>query len=730
MTRAQSYRARLGRFACRAIAAIAVLTAAGCESPEVTTTTVNLERAWDVALACIVEEAGARRGAPMSECGADGPGAMHAFVLQSTPGTLGAVNLRSGRLLDLDPREPLHTSVEVGDLPNAIAAAPDGGLMLVANLGRRVDGVPEPGGYLSAVRPADVLGGLRSRPVVVTLPAPASAVVFVDAGFAVVAMPSISAVTSVRIAETGDDHAVGPPVALDTAPGPGGEPIEGLAAPWSLAVDEARGRVLVGDRNRGMLAVLVRDASGDLVVDRAAPLEGPAIALAVEPPGWGPAGDEPGRWIYAADGFAGGVMVLDAESLEPVDLSSGDPAEWRSQIVVRGLVKDVAIGRVEQQEPPERPDPKVLHGTFAFLVTSAGQVVVVDIEDRGAAACWSGSAAGEGDYACPRHVVRSGVPAPSTPYWSAPPSLLLPGGTPVTYDPQPSAEHPRFADWAAEDDAQPPRPTYGVPFDADARRAVNQTWAIEFEGAIPWTDGVGGNVERHDLDPGLAVLSDRGMPFCSRGVLAGDRLVIRQGPDPLAGTEADCRVFETPQIDASMERWRTEYAIADAFQDRLVLAPIPGGPPAPTEECFPYAVKFGVRVSGEWVVVGATTGLLHRVVAGPGGLCIEEPADCGVEPVPLRCLHSGRAVEGERFLNPYFSFTMVSGTSPTPRGLRYEMAAGGGFQALSEDVGALPAAGALDLSGRTGPALLVVDSASEGLVRVDLRRFALRDNWP
>jgi hypothetical protein len=62
--------------------------------------------------------------------------------------------------------------------------------------------------------------------------------------------------------------------------------------------------------------------------------------------------------------------------------------------------------------------------------------------------------------------------------------------------------------------------------------------------------------------------------------------------------------------------------------------------------------------------------------------------------------------------------------------MRYELKAGGGFRSVSVETGALPVAAVADTTGRTGPALLVVDSSSDGLIRIDLDGFDASDNWP
>lgn len=738
-----------GRALRRVVAGLALLGAwaAGCDSSEIETTTRNIDRGLDVALLCAVSETDTAgrttwAGVPAARCAEAGDGELFAFVVQSTRGELAAVNLRSLRMLDLDPREPLHSPVAVGPLPNSVAAAPDGSWVVVANLGdpnpEDEPGNPEGRPYLSVLRPEWVLPQRTREAERIFLPVPAAVVAFLDPTHVLATLPALSAVTVVTL---GDEPEVAEPVVLEPFPllDPEGLPQDGLATPWSVLVDAGRRRILVGDRNAARLATLRWDDDFALTVTGLAQLPGPVPSLDLEPAGWGPEGDEPGRWIYAVDGRSGGVMVLDAETLVPLDLAARDPLEWRSELFVPGLAQDVVVGRVAFEEPPTTPEPEVLHGTFAFLVASVGEVYVVDIEDRSDPGCWSGTAAGLGDYredVCPRHVLRSAAapPAPpaigtepaQVPYWSSAPTLQLAGGSTVSYDDEPPAPFPRFADFAEADPWG--NDTYGVFFDPDPRRAVSQRWSIEYEGVLPYTDGTAGNVESDGW------LTDRGMAFCAVGVLAGDRLTLLDAPEPLDPASAACRGYGGAD-DGELR----EYRIVEALADRVRLEALPGKAPLPTEECYPWAVRYEVRVSGQWLVQGEGVPFQHRVIA-EGGACVEEPDEAGCPPLascdelpegyPFRCLNQARAREGVVFRNPWICFTLEAGSEPTARGMRWELRASGGFEPLLAEVGSLPVAAVLDDTTRTGPALLVLDSSVDGLSRIDLDGFEVSDYWP
>lgn len=726
------------------LAALAAL-AAGCDSTEIETTTRNIDRGLDVALLCAVtEDRGTTwAGVPPERCAGEGDGELFAFVVQSTRGELAAINLRSLRMLDLDPREPLHSPVAVGPLPNSVAAAPDGSALVVANLGDPNPG-DEPGNpegrpYLSLVRPEWVLPQRSREAERIYLPVPAAVVSFLDPTHVIASLPALSAVVVVTL---GDEPVVAEPVVLEPFPllDPEGQPQDGLPTPWSVLVDPGRRRVLVGDRTAARLATLAWDDEFALTVTGLAQLPGPVPSLDLEPPGWGPAGDEPGRWLYAVNGRSGGVAVLDAETLEPLDLSLRDPLEWRWELFVPGLAQDVVVGRVAFDEPPSSPEAEVLHGTFAFIVASVGEVYVVDIEDRSDPGCWDGAAAGEGSYredVCPRHVLRSAAappapPAPGVtpaqvPYWSAAPTLQQSTGSTVSYTDVPPASFPRFRDFVEGTDPWD-NPTYGVVFDADPRRAVSQRWSIEFEGVLPHTGGTAGNVDADGW------LTDRAMAFCAQGVLAGDHLTLLDLPEPLNPESTDCGGFGG-EDDTALR----EYRIVEALADRVRLEALPGKAPLPTEECYPWAVRYEIRVSGQWLVQGDGVPFQHHVVTEGGTQrCVEAPdaaacpalPDCAAVPAEFRCLNAARAVEGVVFRNPWICFVMDGGSEATKRGTRWELKASGGFEPLVAEVGTLPVAAVLDETTRTGPALLVLDSSVDGLSRIDLNGFEVSDYWP
>ena len=153
------------------------------------------------------------------------------------------------------------------------------------------------------------------------------------------------------------------------------------------------------------------------------------------------------------------------------------------------------------------------------------------------------------------------------------------------------------------------------------RRAQTQEWRLTYEGHIPYSHGIGGNIE-----PG-GVLSDSGLPFCVVGVRTGDILVIEGPPTPLS-EDTDCSDYQQEKES------ETAYRITEAYQYRMVFEPMVNPDnkeyPVPTEECFPFAVSFYARAAGAWTVVGTKTGGMAEVVdeGRNGHLCRVGDTNC------------------------------------------------------------------------------------------------------
>ncbi len=300
------------------------------------------------------------------------------------------------------------------------------------------------------------------------------------------------------------------------------------------------------------------------------------------------------------------------------------------------------------------------------------------------------------------------------------------------------------------------RTTYGVYLDwSHPDRILNEAWLAVYEGVLPGTSRASGNVQ-----PPSAVQAeflDRAANFCTDGVVgqsecrgnlacAGDRLQITSEPAPVDDA-TDCRAF------AASEEAPLEYLVAKANRHSLIITTI--NAPLPDPLCFPYAVEYRIRASGQWLIHGQTTGFLHHRIANADGECFESPTptECGPitcdsdtyggdeDPLnrttldgPIECLLDGRAFEGEPFANPFFCFTLntaqcgtrptelcnADGTFDTPEDSFFEWTVRGGFQGVRIGTGALPSAMRYNAGdGR----LYVIDQSNLGLIEVRLDTF-------
>jgi hypothetical protein len=282
----------------------------------------------------------------------------------------------------------------------------------------------------------------------------------------------------------------------------------------------------------------------------------------------------------------------------------------------------------------------------------------------------------------------------------------------------------------------PEHPSYGVTFFPDTpddsrmpviRRAVSETWGFIWEGNVPWTTGVGGNLSADGRG-----LEDTGMYFCAMGVLAGDVLVIDDGPDPL-DTDVDCSGFPSEGGAA--------YRIAEARQHALVLESVAQFDPEtdqwvdgfdlPVEECFPFAVQYHVRVSEQWMVTGSETGHLHSTTIDGDGLCARSLLACTDWDDTSDCtLLNSRARMDAPFVNPYIRFTISDNDVAAPPdettilrpGLAFFFPALSGFQPLAVQAATLPHSIAwsehLD-------ALFISDRAWDGLLQFSPYSFSV-----
>jgi hypothetical protein len=517
---------------------------------------------------------------------------------------------------------------------------------------------------------------------------------------------------------------------------------------------DAGGRVFVSgfteDGGGGVLELdLDRLLGGGDVADAllAVHLEGtPVAAFEVVDvvPTWSDETTTPeGRFLYAANRDEPRLHVVDLDTGEEIDTSQSDPFAGRA-IPTDGNVVDVLAISFDDESDESTDDyeldPLEMRGVFVFVLTSTGVVEVVDVYDR---ACWwfmTNPSTDDDPVSCTPHVLRNVFDEEdSFPRWLDEPALMNASGETITFLPQtcdmptPCFDHAGYVPVHS-----PEHPSYGVTFFPDVpppgtssmpviRRAVSETWGFIWEGNVPWTSGVGGNLSTDGME-----LDDPGMYFCAMGVMAGDALVIDDGPAPL-DTDVDCSGFPSEGGAA--------YGIVEATQHALVLERVAQFDPEtdqwvdgfdlPREECFPFAVQYHVRASNQWVVSASETGFLHSTTVAEDGSCTQSLPPCTDWDDGTDCtLLTGRASMDRTYVNPYIRFTIRENGVATPPsdetilrpGLGFFFPALSGFQPLATKAATLPHTIAYS---EQLDALFISDRAWDGLLQFSPHSFSV-----
>ena len=179
--------------------------------------------------------------------------------------------------------------------------------------------------------------------------------------------------------------------------------------------------------------------------------------------------------------------------------------------------------------------------------------------------------------------------------------------------------------------------------------AIAQDWAVVYRGALPGLEAQTGALslaaEGGSFDDvsarfcGLGVQSEtmqrerllalgRSVEEAAVDALAlADRLHVdeplpEQGSGYWSGAECsyqECRAtFGEPESPTQARALR----IVEAYEDRLVLAPIEGASPELAGCCFPTLVSYAVRPGDEWIVTGSASGYDHAIRPDPAtGAC-------------------------------------------------------------------------------------------------------------
>jgi DNA-binding beta-propeller fold protein YncE len=326
------------------------------------------------------------------------------------------------------------------------------------------------------------------------------------------------------------------------------------------------------------------------------------------------------------------------------------------------------------------------------------------------------------------------------------------------------------------------RTFYGVTFTDDVRLQPRETWTVRYEGVLPGTGRRTGRL----LDDGT--FHDPGVDWCALGVEPGDLLIVQ--------AREGCAVCG----DFVGERF--EWRIAERRADTLVLAgpgrafaarPIdpnattvclraagvtPEGDPSadftlpmtvtlaedlplPTPECFGGALDYEIRVPGQYLVTGDSTGYLHNWRSDGGRCVLRADADerftgraaeatlvgtLGQCP-PRQDVFTATTERTPRYDGPYFQNPafrlrvypgcrrsadgrLVSLGGQTERDIAWQFTVSGGLTVRRLATGQLPGRAAA-LGRPTLRRVYIVDSSGEAVfeVNAELDAEAVRDTF-
>lgn len=191
------------------------------------------------------------------------------------------------------------------------------------------------------------------------------------------------------------------------------------------------------------------------------------------------------------------------------------------------------------------------------------------------------------------------------------------------------------------------------------QRILTEALMVTYEGVIPGTSRNDGVFDAEPLDDGT-IWFDVGFSPCARGVQPGDRLLVTSAAD-------GCDIGDQP-----------EYEIMEVTASEVRIAPIAGfNDDVPTRECYATAASYEVRVSGEWTVVGDSSGFLSPLRAAHGQCVQRFAADELGSRVRTDALFDG----------PYYSLYLYPGLDPMEvqpiRGTAFTFQSSSGFESAT-----------------------------------------------
>lgn len=450
-----------------------------------------------------------------------------------------------------------------------------------------------------------------------------------------------------------------------------------------------------------------------------------------------PAPSPDGRFLYLPLEKPEGVLVLDGATLQVIDVQapqpevpgSGNPLLERlgvRHLPVSAPVRGVAFFALPEPDDPEAEDAEKGLRAYAVLASGLAERIVVDPARKGQ----------------PLHQVET---ASSDIESVATMPVTIEGEDLQVLGIVQRADGPSFAMSDIQSDPERPGHSiyYGIRFHGDPTQELSESWEVVYEGVLPHATGCG--TFRQGSTGGVeSIFEDPSQDFCELGVfegngdLPGDHVVIR--PDPDAGCDL-----------ATVES--LEYRIVSVEATRLLLEPAFASLPLPPAGCLEgRPLHYEIRASGQWLVVGSTSGFLHDRTSS-GGICVPRgdsssrftgrarttmPADGGevLQACPVR-LGDARIGENfvlQRFQNPSFSLNVVPGCRidsrfrpvvvPPRRDQRLTFQVTSGFQPKTLALGGAP----VDFV-QAGKFLFVLDAATRSVYQVDAVQHLVTASW-
>lgn len=736
---------------------------------------------------------------------------IYAFVTQTEYGEVAVVNLEDYKIVDQEERIPFNSFVPVGGSPQDIIASSDGSKVYTANFETRdisvvdvtsaIRGVKneETGIYSNRLSPAksiDVVYPAVQIVVVEDVAGASSGTSAIQDKFAFVTQPTVGRVAVVNLetytvqSETGDFEV--PPGVLaylrldDGTLGGEQDNRPGGVDPYSMVASKRIASLYVGGRSGGVNkndGSYVVEIQREILVDRAKrsyeenrqalPLDPSEMIIrrmelqeftvrdmSIEP--------ELERWMYIVENERGGVVVLDLESGELLDINSWDIAAKDSySLELPGIAQKVKLARFGETVPTnEEPGPSTFNGTIAVVSTTQASIFIVDV------AIDDSIAADVTDFEFYPHSLRSstawfetadndGVRVLSYPevagdveLWGDE-DLLQHEDSPFVALVEDTGDNSRDMVGRCGEDPTGYRvvqtdDTQNVYFRCDRRISTTERWYLVYQGQV----GISGDATLENTDmAGTAVMVDRDKNFCASGLLgpAGADIwgAYPQGGrdmDAIGGTVANAGQFERfrgypgdiieitsepvpfiPNTDCSIykkkeiKKWYQVDEIIGNDEIRIkAIEPFEDDSseyaPLPTEECFGQAFTYTVRARNSWVLKGSTTHVLSEGMMLNGN-CVPwtEKLNDG--------RNSSRVFEGADFENKYLKFRFTPQfdlgrdvTKDSFDNLRFEFVAQNGFTPMRSIVGS----DITDIEIAPNNNVVIIDQFSNGMVLFDL----------